>query len=130
MEYLNEPKTSASGPVIVVEDDEAVRSALAFALRLEGFDVVDYGGAFDLLADRKFPIKGCLVIDYHMPLVDGIDLLQCLRSRSILIPAILLTDKITNAVRTNATRAGFLRVLEKPLDDSSLVDSIRAALAR
>jgi FixJ family two-component response regulator len=118
------------GSVIVVEDDDAVRNALKFALELEGLVVRGYGGGAELLADPDLPVHACLVVDYHMPSMNGVELVDRLRLRGIDIPAILITGKATDDIRRNAQRSGFLSVLEKPLDDSSLLDGIRSALSR
>ncbi len=116
------------GPVIVVEDDAAVRNSLQFALEMEGLTVRSYEHGDALLADGPLPAKGCLVVDYYMPAMNGVDLVKCLRHRRVDLPAILITAKATDVIRRSAARAGFRQVLEKPLDDSSLVDSIRVAL--
>jgi FixJ family two-component response regulator len=118
-----------TGPVIVVDDDAAVRRSLKFSLELEGLDVRDYADAGALLAERSLPAAGCLVVDYYMPAMNGIDLVRCLRRRDVSWPAILISAKPTDDMRSSARRAGIDRVLAKPLEDSSLVDSIREALA-
>jgi two-component system, LuxR family, response regulator FixJ len=117
-----------SGSVIVVDDDAAVRNSLKFALELEGLTVRAYEDADALLADAALPTKGCLIVDYYMPTMNGVDLVKCLRRRHVDLPAILITAKATDEMRRNAARAGIRQVLEKPLEDSSLVDSIRGAL--
>jgi FixJ family two-component response regulator len=114
--------------VIVVEDDVAVRHSLAFALEQEGLVVRAYGGAGALLAEPTLPREGCLVVDYYMPEMTGLDLVRALRGRAVDLPAILITAKATDDIRRNAARAGIRNVLEKPLEDSSLLDSIRGAL--
>jgi FixJ family two-component response regulator len=116
------------GQVIVVDDDAAVRNSLKFALELEGLTVSAYEDGDALLAERTLPDKGCLVVDYYMPAMNGVDLVKSLRRRHVDLPAILITAKATDAMRRSAAQAGFRQVLEKPLEDSSLLDSIRGAL--
>ncbi len=117
------------GPVIVVDDDAAVRHSLKFALELEGLSVRLYGGGDELLADADLPRDGCLVVDYYMPDMNGVELVDRLRLRHVDLPAILITAKATERLRRSAARAGFRQVLEKPLHDGCLVESIRGALA-
>lgn len=117
------------GSVIVVDDDAAVRNSLKFALEIEGMSVRAYQGSAELLAETDLPKTGCLVVDYYMPAMNGVDLVKCLRRRQVDLPAILITAKVTDDMRRSAARAGIRQVLEKPLEDSSLVDSIRGALA-
>jgi FixJ family two-component response regulator len=116
------------GPVIVVDDDAAVRNSLKFALELEGLDVRAYADGNAVLAEAALPARGCLVVDYYMPAMNGVDLVRSLQRRKVDLPAILITAKATDAMRLSAASAGFREVLEKPLEDSSLLDSIRGAL--
>lgn len=118
-----------SGPVIVVDDDAAVRQSLKFALELEGLNVRLYEGADELLAEPDLPESGCLVVDYYMPCMNGVELIDRLRRRLVNLPAILITARATDEMRRRATRSGFRQVIEKPLEDGTLVDSIRGALA-
>lgn len=121
--------SAATGPVIVVDDDTAVRDSLKFALELEGMNVRAYGGGAELLADADALSRGCLVVDYSMPAMNGLELVRRLRSRKVALPAILITGKADEDLRHRAARAGFRLVLEKPLEDGALVDGIRSALA-
>jgi two-component system response regulator FixJ len=118
-----------SGIVLVVDDDAAVRAALKFALEVEGFCVQLYDGPQALLADHNLPERACLVIDYRMPEIDGIELVDRLRSRNVSLPAILISGRVSKHLQSLALRSGLTRVLEKPLSDTALVESIRGALA-
>lgn len=118
-----------TGPVLVVDDDAAVRDALKFALELEGLPVRVYDGGAALLG-AELPSHACLVVDYAMPEMNGIQLVEALRGRNIELPAILITGNATPELRKLASRAGVSQVLEKPLSDAALLDGIRAALTR
>lgn len=115
--------------VLVVDDDAAVRASLKFALEVEGFQVKLYDRGAALLADAKLPAWACLVVDYRMPDIDGLELVQRLRDRNVTFPAILMTVRVTNQLQIRAQRMGINAILEKPLSDSVLAESIRAALA-
>jgi two-component system, LuxR family, response regulator FixJ len=119
----------SSGPVLVVDDDAAVRQSLKFALGLEGLDVRVYASAQDLLAESEIPPHACLVVDYDMPAMNGLELVSELRNRHVAFPAILIAGGLNQSLRRRALDAGITAVLEKPLSDSSLVDRIRSALA-
>ena len=114
--------------VLVVDDDAAVRAALKFALEVEGFAVRLYDGPLAVLADAKLPDHGCLVIDYRMPQIDGLELIKQLRGRQVGLPAILISGRVNDQLRRRAAQEGISRVLEKPLSDAALVEGIREAL--
>jgi FixJ family two-component response regulator len=114
--------------VLVVDDDGAVRAALKFALEMEGFAVRLYDGAAAVLADQGLPDQGCLIIDYRMPQLDGLELIDRLRDRRIALPIILISGRVNDQLRHRATLLGVSLVLEKPLSDAALVEGIREAL--
>ncbi|ACB24568.1 MULTISPECIES: response regulator transcription factor [Methylobacterium] len=120
---------SVYGPVLVIDDDAAVRNSLKFALELEGLDVRLYEAAAHLLGEGAMPGTGCLVVDHRMPGLDGIALVEGLRGRQVALPAILIAARVTEDLRRRAAGAGFRLVLEKPLDDGSLLAGFHDALA-
>ena len=113
--------------VIVVDDDLAVRNALKFSLEIEGFMVRAFADASALLRETELLDCGCLVIDQNMPGMSGIDLIDRLRDRKILAPAILITTDPTRALRERAANAG-IPIVEKPLLGSILLDEICHAM--
>jgi FixJ family two-component response regulator len=120
---------TVSGPVLVIDDDAAVRHSLKFALELEGLEVRVYEDAAHLLGQAAMPGTGCLVVDQIMPGMDGVTLVEGLRGRQVALPAILITARVTEDLRRRAIGAGFRLILEKPLDDGSLLSGIREVLA-
>ena len=113
--------------ILLVEDDPAVVNALTFSLELEGFDVCAYADAETLLASTPLPTRGCLVLDYNLPGMDGLDLLERLRAAHVDLPAILITTNPRRALRAQAAIAG-VEIIEKPLLTDALRDSVRNAL--
>ncbi|CAN5923637.1 response regulator [soil metagenome] len=114
--------------VLLVDDDAAVRAALKFALEVEGFRVQLYDGPEAVLADADLPQRACLVIDYRMPGIDGIELIDRLRGQDVTLPIILISGRVNKRMLELAARSGVVRVLEKPLSDATLVQNIRSAL--
>jgi FixJ family two-component response regulator len=114
--------------VLVVDDDAAVRAALKFVLEVEGFRVRLYDSPEALLDAAELPARACIVVDYRMPRIDGIELIERLRERRVALPAILISARINKQLCRLAERIGLVDVLEKPLSDAALVDSIRSAL--
>jgi two-component system response regulator FixJ len=114
--------------VLIVDDDQAVRDALQFALRLEGLCVHVHGGGAALLADPDLTRARCVILGDWMRQMDGFALLRDLKARDINLPAIMLTSHATANVRARADAVGVRKVLEKPLLDNALVENIRSIL--
>jgi len=117
---------SASHVILVVDDDSAVRNSLKFMIEVEGFEVNAYSSAQELLNEDSLPTDSCLVTDYHMPDMTGLELVAQLRDRQIPIPAILITANPTEILRNRAASAG-ISIIDKPLLGSRLMDAIRKA---
>ena len=115
--------------VVVVEDDEAVRDSLKFSLVIEGFAVRAFSSGPQLLAEPSLPPGDCYVVDQNMPGMSGLDLISTLRARNLPAPAILFTTHPTAAVREGAAAAG-VAIVEKPLLDFTLLNSVRRSLTR
>jgi FixJ family two-component response regulator len=113
--------------ILVIDDDQAVRTSLKFTLEVEGFKVQAYSDARELLNEVSLPPFSCLVIDYYLPEMNGLELVAKLRNRHISIPTILITTLPSKDLRDRAKAAG-IRIVEKPLLGSCLLDSIRNAL--
>ena len=112
--------------MLVVDDDSAVRNSLKFVLEVEGFQVRVFSSAEELLNEDSLPDASCLVVDYYMPGMNGLELVAQLRDRNVLIPAILITPAPSENLRNRAAAAG-VPIVEKPLLGSRLLDSIRMA---
>lgn len=118
--------SKAPDVILLVDDDAAVRNALKFSLEMEGFSVRLYPTPEDLLAESDLPAVGCLVIDYRMPDIDGLELVERLRNRGVALPVLLISGRVTRSLRDRASGLGVRDVLEKPLSD--LAGSIRRVL--
>lgn len=113
--------------LIVVDDDAAVRHSLSFALEMDGFAVWLYADASELLDESNLPTHGCLLIDYYLPDMNGLQLLTELRSRGVTLPAFLVTGHPSLTLRRRIGQAG-IRLVEKPLLGDGLADMIRDSL--
>jgi FixJ family two-component response regulator len=114
--------------VLLVDDDQAVREALQFALELEGLCVHVHNRGDGLLADPDLARAGCVVVDDRQRGMDGFAVLQQLKDRNVSIPSILLSGHVTDRIRDRARAAGVSLILEKPLMDNALRDTIRAII--
>ncbi len=126
---IKNTRTTLPAVIVVVDDDQAVRNSLKFSLEIEGFAVRTYHGPQELLAEPELPQKGCLVLDYKLPGMSGLQLLAKLRDRKVDLPALLITTHPSLALREEASRAGAL-VIEKPLLGEALLDGIRHVIGQ
>ncbi len=121
--------SSTTAPVVyVVDDDMAVLGSLRFLLETDGFDVRTFGSGAALLSGIGTSEVDCLVIDYIMPHMSGIDLAGRLRNRDIATPIILITGYPDANIQEKASAAGIQQVLLKPHLEESLVSRIRGAI--
>ncbi|MBX7248637.1 MAG: response regulator [Caulobacteraceae bacterium] len=117
---------SAEQPcILLVEDDAALVDALSFAFGLEGFRVRAYFMPQSLL-DAAVPADAdCLVVDYNLPGMDGLSLVDRLRERGVALPAILVTTQPTAQLRRDAA-AREVTIIEKPLLTDDLLRQVRS----
>lgn len=125
----NGQQTNLTPTIIVVEHDSSVRHSLRFALAVEGFEVRTFARGDEMLEIAELPDRGCLVVDYNLPDMTGLDLLTQLRTRHVALPAILITTNPSINVRRLAEQAG-VPMIEKPLLGDNLISGILAALMR
>jgi FixJ family two-component response regulator len=125
---MTQLRSAANGRhvILVVDDDVAVRNSLKFLMEVEGFEVRAYANGNELLNEDSLPSSSCLVVDYHMPGIDGLGVVAVLRDRRILIPAILMTANPDENMRKQAAAAG-IRIIEKSLLGTYLLDSVHEA---
>ena len=120
-------QTPPAPRVILVEDDEAVREALIFALEVDGFEVQGCPSGEALLALDLPPEPVCIVVDEHLPGVSGMEALVRLRAKRRDLCALVITSYPSPELRRTARRHG-VSIVEKPLIGDVLVTAIRAAL--
>lgn len=115
--------------VHIVDDEEPVRSSLAFLLTTSGFEVRSYSSAGQFLRSPRPGRPGCLVTDVRMPDMDGVELLRQLRKEDGLLPAIVITGQGELRIAVDALRNGALDFIEKPFHADLLIAAIRRAMS-
>lgn len=115
--------------IFLVEDDEATRDSLCLLFESEGLACRGFASGEAFLAAMPSLDNSCLVLDVNMDGIDGLTLLERLRSGGASVPAIIITGKPTPAVHKRAAAAGAVVVLEKPFDSGSLIDHVQTLLA-
>lgn len=108
--------------VFVIDDDVAIQDALKGLLGIWGIRVQAFFSAEAFLESYSDESTGCLLVDFRMPGMSGIDLLKELRHRGNSLPAILMTGHGNDELEQQAIDAGAVNVLEKPFQVEQLKD--------
>jgi FixJ family two-component response regulator len=95
-----------------------------------GIEVCAYASAKEFLVTSPAQPKGCLLVDLHMPGMSGLELLEALQAQGSRIPVIAITGRSDAMLKARATRAGAVTLLEKPVSDETLLNSLARALSQ
>jgi FixJ family two-component response regulator len=99
--------------IYIVEDDGDVRASLQVALEASGYAVRAFCSAEALLASDAPRDIDCIVSDYNLPGMSGLDMIEKLRSTGSKSPAIIVSANAKTFV-ARAARANVVAVLRKP----------------
>jgi two-component system response regulator FixJ len=114
--------------IYVVDDDYDVLGSLRFLLETEGFEVRTFRSGSALLGSSTRHGADCLVVDYKMAGIDGLELAERLRSLDVSTPIVMITGYPDESITTKASSAGVCQVLLKPNLEDSLVECVRNAI--
>lgn len=128
---------AASRPrILLAEDDAALRTLLAAALRRQGHAVTEVGDGAGAIADlrpwlavRRGTPPDAIISDIRMPGAGGLDLLTAVRHARLTMPIILITAFGATDTHAAAHRLGATAVLDKPFAADTLCRLVRDALA-
>jgi FixJ family two-component response regulator len=114
--------------VHLVDNDDAVRHALSVFLESAGFKICEYSSAADFLDECASVEGGVLLLDQRMPGMSGMELQARLRQLGVFMPIIFITGHGDIQMSVAAMKAGAMDFLEKPFDNTELLQSIQEAL--
>lgn len=115
--------------IILIDDDEDIRTALSQTLELAGFNVTACARAERALELVVADFDGVVISDIRMPRMDGMTLLAEIAARDAELPVILITGNADVALAVKAMRAGAHDFIEKPFEPARLVEVARRAVA-
>ena len=116
--------------VAIVDDDDAVGNAIEVLMRSIGLVAQAFSSGEEFLRSPELSRTGCLVVDFDMPNMTGLDLHNNLSRLGKEIPTIMITAYPSDDIRARALQAGIIDYLPKPFDESDLLNCIQAALDR
>lgn len=116
--------------IYLVDDDGAVREALAMLLATYGKEVAAFPDAAHLIAHADWTRPGVLILDLRLPAVSGLQLMTQLSAMGISWPTIMITGHGDVEACRRAFRAGVTDFLTKPVDEHVLMEAIAACEAQ
>jgi FixJ family two-component response regulator len=116
--------------VLIVYDDEVLRSSLGSLLRSVGMQIRLFGSASEFLAKPIPDTPCCLVLDVRLPGIGGLEFQAELEKAGIRIPIIFITGHGDIPMTVKAMKAGAVEFLAKPFRDQDLLDAVRAAIQK
>lgn len=115
----------------LVDDDEAVLDSMRVLLAGHGWRTQAFESAESMLSGLEIGGRpACIVTDVRMTGMSGIELLSELKRRGIAAPVILVTGHGQISMAVGAIKAGAEDFIEKPFEETVLVDAITRALAK
>jgi FixJ family two-component response regulator len=115
-----------AGTVYIVDDDPDVLSSLRFLFEIEGFKVKTFADGEQLLAAPQPQPQDCLLIDYKLGPLDGLEVIRLLRERNVTTPIVLIT--IYEGLQKRAAALGVSHVLQKPHFEENVVSRVETAM--
>jgi FixJ family two-component response regulator len=126
---LGAPPTVDIGPIVfVVDDDVSVRESLELLIRCEGWQPETFASGQEFLARPRALVPSCLVLDFSLPGLNGLELQKRLAVERTDMPIIFITGHADVATSVQAMKAGAVEFLMKPFKHDVLLDAIRESL--
>ncbi|HEY2379059.1 MAG TPA: response regulator [Gemmatimonadaceae bacterium] len=125
------PLETESKPVVfVVDDDVSVRESLELLIGHSGWPCETFASATEFLARPRARRPSCLVLDVHLPDLNGLELQQRLAGDRLEMPIIFITGYGDVPMTVRAMKAGAAEFLTKPFGDDALLGAIQSSLER
>jgi FixJ family two-component response regulator len=113
-----------------VDDDVSVRESLELLMRSAGWQAETFASAEEFLACPRPTGPSCLVLDYVLPELDGLDLQERMAAEPVRVPIIFITCYGNPPMAVQAMKAGALDVLMKPFGDDELLCAVQRGIER
>jgi FixJ family two-component response regulator len=114
--------------VAIVDDEEPIRKALTRLLRSAGVDVESFPSGSEFLNSLPDHQPDCVVLDLHMPVVNGFEVQD--RLVEFGVPVVIITGHDSDETRSKALAGHPAAYLRKPVNDQVLLDAIQLAMGQ
>ena len=114
--------------IFLVDEDDAVRDALAMSLRAAGHSVAAFTSGRQFLAAYQPGDPGCLVVDMDLSDLGAVELLRTLAAAEAALPAIITSRRLTRQAPAGGLPPGRILFLDKPFGIDELLRRIRSLL--
>ena len=125
--YRRDAVTNNYPRVAVVDDEEPVRKALMRLMRSAGLSVETFGSGAEFLQSLETRLPSCVVLDLHMPDMNGFNVQAHLARKYAGLPVIIVTGHDLPRNRERAMASGASAFLRKPVHERTLLDAISTA---
>ena len=116
--------------VHIVDDDDDVRESASMLLESAGYTVFAHASGVEFLETLDASVPACILLDIHMPQMDGIEVQQQLVARGVAFPVIVLTGRGDVSTAVQAMKNGAFEFLEKPYLNEALMQAVGDAFVR
>jgi FixJ family two-component response regulator len=114
--------------ISVIDDDESFRTALVGLLRSLGYGAHGFTSAVEFINSGGERSCDCIITDFCMPKMSGLDLIQLLTARGSTVPVIMVTGRPEPGLEAKAAAGGAVCLLMKPFEDDALIGYLERAL--
>jgi FixJ family two-component response regulator len=114
--------------ISVIDDDESFRTALVGLLRSLGYGAYGFASAMEFINSGEEGSCDCIITDFCMPKMSGLDLTQLLAARGSTVPVIMVTGRPEPGLEAKAAASGAVCLLIKPFEDDALIGYLERAL--
>ncbi len=116
--------------LLIVDDDDAVRSFVCVASRRLGYQVIEASNGVEALKqlDENPDKIGLVLTDVNMPLMDGVELVKALKKRPIATPIAVMSGRFDSYIRSALQAEGVTALLSKPFSTEALKTALLQAM--
>lgn len=121
---------SESRMICIVDDNVPVGESMVALANAFGYQAESYLSGEQLLADHRWDQFGCLLIDFNMPGLNGLEILRELQTRSVRIPTLIVSGHVGDDEILQLKAAGASEIVYKPVRAGVLMKMVGEILQR